>query len=57
MAWLGFWIFMSVFMACDTWLFFHGYDSFFWKAKTPAEIELHNKAGQGSPTKPEGVTK
>ena len=31
MAWLGFWIFMAVFIACDHWVFQQGYDTFFSK--------------------------
>jgi len=44
MAWLGFWIFASVFLACDTWLFSKGYDSIVWTWKTQQEHELREKA-------------
>lgn len=39
-AWLGFWIFMAVLVACDTWLFSQGYSSLFHKAKTEQEKEI-----------------
>lgn len=40
MSWLGFWIFATVFVACDHWIFSKGYDSFFQTHKTEAEKEL-----------------
>ena len=40
LAWLGFWIFAAVFVACDHWIYSQGYDSFFQSHKTPAEKEL-----------------
>jgi len=40
LAWLGFWVFMAVFIACDHWIFLQGYDSFFQTHKTEAEKEL-----------------
>jgi hypothetical protein len=40
LKWLGFWIFASVFIVCDHYVFLQGYDSFFQKHKTSQEIEL-----------------
>jgi len=40
MIWLGFWIFAAVFIACDSWVFSQGYNSFFQTHKTEQEIEL-----------------
>ena len=40
LAWLGFWIFLAVFIACDHWLFQQGYDSFFQKHTTEVEKEI-----------------
>ena len=39
-AWLGFWIFLSVFIACDTYLFNQGYETWFHTAKTDIEKEI-----------------
>jgi hypothetical protein len=44
MEWLGFWIFLSTLLICDTYLFAKGYRSIFWAAKTPAEKKLQEKA-------------
>lgn len=44
MEWFGFWIFASVFVACDTWLFSKGYNSVLWTWKTKEEKELREQA-------------
>ena len=44
MAWFGFWIFLSVYLLCDTFLFYKGYESTFWIAKTDVEKAIHTKA-------------
>lgn len=44
MEWLGFWIFASVFLACDTWLFSKGYNSIFWDWKNDKELALRDAA-------------
>lgn len=31
---------MSVFMVCDSWLFSKGYETFFWRHKTPEEKQI-----------------
>jgi len=38
--WLGFWIFLSVFVVCDSWLYEKGSDTFFHEHKTDVEKEL-----------------
>ena len=43
LAWLGFWIFLSVFVACDTYVFIQGYESILHSAKTDHEKELHKQ--------------
>lgn len=40
LAWLGFWLFLAVFVACDYWLFAQGYDSCLQRHKTAEEKEL-----------------
>ena len=40
MNWLGFWIFMSVLVMCDCWVFSQGYDSLFQYHKTAEEKEI-----------------
>ena len=47
MEWLGFWIFLSTLVVCDTYLFSKGYDSFLWVAKTTQEKAIHEKAANG----------
>lgn len=37
---LGFWIFLSVFIAVDAWLFSQGYEAIFFEAKTSIEKEI-----------------
>lgn len=37
LAWLGFWIFLSVLVACDCWLFEKGYNTLFQTHKTNEE--------------------
>ena len=60
LAWLGFWIFLAVFVVCDTWLFSKGYNAYFWSHKQPEEKELRKIAiararitPQGQPAKEE----
>ena len=40
LMWFGFWIFMSVFVAVDYWIYSKGHDSFFMSHKTDIEKEL-----------------
>lgn len=39
-GWFGFWIFFTVFLVCDTWLYSKGHETMFWKHKTPEEKEI-----------------
>jgi hypothetical protein len=39
-GWATFWIFLTVFLAVDTWLFTKGYNTLFWQYKTDAEKEI-----------------
>ena len=43
MAWLGFWLFASTLLVCDTYLFAKGYNSIFWTAKTDQEKIIHER--------------
>jgi len=47
-GYFGFWIFMSVFVCCDTWLYSKGHDTFFWGYKTDAEKEIQRKIIQAT---------
>lgn len=40
LAWLGFWIFAAVLVACDHWIYSKGHNSLFQSHKTEAEKEL-----------------
>lgn len=37
LAWFGFWICLSVFIICDTLLYYHGHETALWSHKTDAE--------------------
>lgn len=43
LPWLGFWIFMAVFYAGETWLYSQGHDGFFHTHKTEAEKAIQKK--------------
>lgn len=40
MAYLGFWIFMSIFVVVEAWLYNKGHDTFFYRHKTCAEKQI-----------------
>lgn len=44
MEWIGFWLFMAVFVAVDYWVYTRGHDTFWLKHKTPEEKELQQLA-------------
>ena len=46
-SWFGFWIFMTVFIVCDTYLYSKGNNTFFWQYKTPEEKILQMKLING----------
>lgn len=41
--WTTFWIAVIVFTICEAVLTLHGIDTFFWKFKTPNELEYQRK--------------
>jgi len=43
----AFWLFMTVFFVCDTWLYSKGHDTFFWKHKTDAEKKIRDRQING----------
>lgn len=45
-AWAAFWLFATVFVVCDTWLYSKGHNTFFWEHKTPAELEIQRKQSE-----------
>lgn len=42
MEWFGFWIFMSVVIIADAWLYSKGHDGLFFVHKTDAEKKLQD---------------
>ena len=40
MKWLGFWIFMSTLLICDTYLYSKGHEGIFWSHKTAEEKQI-----------------
>ena len=42
-GWFGFWIFMAVFVSCDTYLYDKGHDTYLWKHRTPVELQLQQQ--------------
>lgn len=43
MEWFGFWLFMSVFVVVDGWLYSRGHDGWFFTHKTPEEKSIQRK--------------
>lgn len=37
-GWATFWLYMIMMFLIDTWVFLKGYDTFYWKHKTPNEF-------------------
>lgn len=46
-AWAGFWIFLAVAYACDTWLYSKGHDTLFHSHKTEAEKAIRDRQAKG----------
>jgi apolipoprotein N-acyltransferase len=44
LAWLGFWMFLSVYVASEAWLYSQGHETFFWQHQTDAEKQIQQKA-------------
>lgn len=42
-GWFGFWMFMVLYIFIESIMFFKGYDTFFWRHTTDAEIQLQQK--------------
>lgn len=42
-GWFGFWIFMTVFLLCDTYLYSRGHETMFWKHKTVEEKQIQQQ--------------
>jgi hypothetical protein len=47
MEWFGFWIFASVCVCVDAWLYSKGHTAFFFKAKTDAEKAIQHREAYG----------
>lgn len=39
-GWFGFWIFMTVWICIEAWQFNNGYETTWWKHKTPEEKQI-----------------
>lgn len=39
-GWFGFWIFMTVYICIEGYMYMHGHETAFWKHKTEVEKEL-----------------
>lgn len=52
LAWFGFWIFMTVFVVCEAWLYSKGHDTFFFEHKTEAEKQIRDRQTGSNPQPP-----
>lgn len=43
LSWVGFWIFLAVYVMCEAWLYSHGHDTFFWQHRTDAEKHIQQR--------------
>lgn len=39
-GWFGFWIFMTVYISIEGYMYMNGHETLFWKHKTPTEQQL-----------------
>ena len=46
-GWFGFWMFMSVYIICETVMYLNGHETFFWKHKTAFEIQTQKQILEG----------
>ena len=46
LGWLGFWIFLSVYVVCETWLYSKGHETFFFQHKTDAEKQIQQRQSE-----------
>jgi len=44
MEWFGFWIFLSVYVICEAYLYNNGHDTLFWQHKTVAEQQIQQNS-------------
>lgn len=49
MNWLGFWVFLSVVYACETYLYSKGHNGLLHKHKTEEEIAIRDRQAGGKP--------
>jgi hypothetical protein len=49
-SWAAFWLFASVFVVCEAWLYSKGNDTLLWEHKTPAELEIQRANINPPPT-------
>lgn len=43
-SWFGFWIFMSVYICTEGYMYMNGHDTFFWQHRTEIEKQMQQKA-------------
>jgi hypothetical protein len=42
-GWFGFWMFMTVYIICESVMYMHGHETFFWKHKTAEEKHIQQQ--------------
>jgi hypothetical protein len=42
-GWFGFWLFLSVYVVCEAFMYMHGHETFFWRHKTPEEKQIQQQ--------------
>lgn len=47
-AWAAFWLCCAVFIACDTYLYSKGHETFLWHHKTAAEKQIQKRQSEGN---------
>lgn len=51
-GWFGFWLFMTVYIIIEAVMYLNGHDTYFWKHKTQAKLNIQqNKIQQQSTIK------
>lgn len=48
-GWFGFWMFMIIYIFIESIMFMKGYDTFFWRHTTDAEIQLQQRQIEKAP--------
>lgn len=54
MEWLGFWIFMSVLVVVDAWMYLKGHDGMFFEHKSDEEKAIQYRQAYGKYPQAEG---